>query len=71
METEVVAGSGKFEKTGLGNTREAKESIETAFRYFKANSKNISASISTITKDYLMHIQDVNGVGMTSNLTYG
>ncbi len=69
LETEVVAGSGKFEKTGLGNAREAKESIETAFRYFKANSKNISASISTITKDYLMHIQDVNGVGMTSNLS--
>lgn len=69
LETEVVDGSGKFEKTGLGNAREAKESIETAFRYFKANSKNISASISTITKDYLMHIQDVNGVGMTSNLS--
>lgn len=69
LETEVVAGSGKFEKTGLGNAREAKESIETAFRYFKANSKNISASISTITKDYLMHIQDVNGVGMTNNLS--
>ncbi|MDU2489936.1 MAG: protease Lon-related BREX system protein BrxL [Clostridium celatum] len=69
LETEVVNGSGKFEKTGLGSHREAKESIETAFRYFKANSKNISASISTTSKDYLMHIQDVNGVGMTSGLS--
>ena len=69
LETEVVNGSGKFEKTGLGSHREAKESIETAFRYFKANSKNISASISTTSKDYLMHIQDVNGVGMTSSLS--
>ena len=69
IETEVVAGSGKFEKTGLGSDREAKESIETAFRYFKANSKNISAYISTVSKDYLMHIQDVNGVGMTSELS--
>lgn len=69
IETEVVNGSGKFEKTGLGSDREAKESIETAFRFFKANSRNISASISTTQKDYLMHIQDINGVGLTSHLS--
>lgn len=69
LEVEVVGGTGKFEKTGLGYDREAKESIETAFRFFKANSRNISASISTTNKDYLMHIQDVNGVGMTSELS--
>lgn len=69
LEIEVVSGSGKFERTGLGSDREAKESIETAFRYFKANSRNISASISTTAKDYLMHVQDVNGVGMTSSLS--
>lgn len=69
IETEVVSGSGKFERTGLGTCREAKESIETAFRYFKANSRSISASISTTSKDYLMHVQDVNGVGMTSSLS--
>ncbi|KHD16249.1 protease Lon-related BREX system protein BrxL [Clostridium butyricum] len=69
IETEVISGSGKFERTGLGTCREAKESIETAFRYFKANSRSISASISTTSKDYLMHVQDVNGVGMTSLLS--
>lgn len=69
IETEVVSGSGKFERTGLGTCREAKESIETAFRYFKANSRSISASISTTNKDYLMHVQDINGVGMTSSLS--
>nr|MBQ3415895.1 protease Lon-related BREX system protein BrxL [Clostridia bacterium] len=69
IETEVVSGSGKFERTGLGTCREAKESIETAFRYFKANSRSISASISTTSKDYLMHVQDVNGVGMASSLS--
>ena len=69
IEVEVVNGTGKFERTGLGYYREAKESIDTAFRYFKANSRSISASISTTTKDYLMHVQDVNGVGMTSSLS--
>lgn len=40
-----------------------------AFRYFKANSKNISGSISTTLKDYLMHIQDIHGIGLTSELS--
>lgn len=68
LEVQVVSGSGKFEKTGLGANREAKEAIDTAFRFFKANSKNISRSITTITKDYLMHVVDIHGVGLTSEL---
>jgi ATP-dependent Lon protease len=68
IETQVISGTGKFERTGLGSDREAKESIETAFRYFRANSKNVSRSISVTTKDYLMHVQDIHGVGMTSEL---
>lgn len=68
IETQVVSGSGKFEKTGLGSEREAKEAIETAFRFFKANCKNISGTLTTLTKDYLMHVQDVNGIGLTSEL---
>ena len=69
IETEMVTGSGKFERTGIGSDREAKESIDTAYRYLKANSKNISGTISTATKDYLMHVQDLNGIGITNQLT--
>ena len=68
IETEVVPGTGKFERTGLGSNREAKESINTAFNYFKANKKNISGTISVSNFDYLMHIQDLQGIGMTSEL---
>ena len=69
VETEVVNGSGKFEKTGLESDRDAKESIETAFRYFKANSKSVSGTISTTNKDFLMHIQDIHGIGITGELS--
>ncbi|MBJ8113395.1 protease Lon-related BREX system protein BrxL [Bacillus cereus group sp. N6] len=69
LETEVVSGNGKFEKTGLNSDRDAKESIDIAFRFFKANNKNISGTISTTTKDYLMHIQDIHGVGLTGELS--
>lgn len=69
IETEVVPGSGKFERTGLGSNREAKESINTAFNYFKANKKNISGTISVQNCDYLMHIQDLQGIGVTAELS--
>lgn len=68
LETEVVSGSGKFERTGLGSSRNARESINTAFNYFKANKKNISGTISLNNNDFLMHIQDMQGIGMTSAL---
>lgn len=69
IETQIVSGSGKFEKTGIGSDREAKESVDTAFRYLKANSKHISGTISTTSKDYLIHVQDINGIGMTHQLS--
>ncbi|NLL52351.1 MAG: ATP-dependent Lon protease, partial [Peptococcaceae bacterium] len=68
IETEVVSGTGKFERTGLGSSRDAKESLNTAFNYFKANKKNISGTISLANNDFLMHIQDMQGIGMTSEL---
>lgn len=68
LENQVVSGSGKFEKSGIGNNRGAKESLDTAFRYFTANSKSISSGISTKTKDYLMHISDMQGIGITDQL---
>ncbi|WP_249727175.1 protease Lon-related BREX system protein BrxL [Bacillus paralicheniformis] len=68
LENQVVSGTGKFDKSGVGSNREAKESLDTAFRFFTANSKSISNTISTKTKDYLMHISDLQGIGLTNEL---
>ncbi|SPF40069.1 conserved hypothetical protein [Candidatus Desulfosporosinus infrequens] len=68
LETEVVGGNGKFEVTGIGYDREAKENLKTAQNYFKANKKMISGSISIDNNNYLMHIADSQGVGTTSDL---
>lgn len=68
LENQVVSGTGKFDKSGVGSSREARESLDTAFRYFTSNSKSISNTISTKTKDYLMHISDLQGIGLTSEL---
>jgi ATP-dependent Lon protease len=69
IEVEVVSGKGKFTKSGLSSNRLARENIDMAFNYFKANSKSISNSISTSKNNYLLHIQDLQGVGLTPELT--
>lgn len=54
IETEVINGNGKFEKTGVSSDKLAKEAIETSFKYFKANSKSISGNISVTNRDYMI-----------------
>jgi len=68
IELQVVSGSGKYEKSGLGSNQKAKEATKTAFNYFKANAKSISQGIQTKEKDYHMHVQDLTGVGMSEDL---
>ena len=69
LETTMAEGNGKFEVLGLSNSKESKESLKTAQNYFRANAKSISHSISVDSKDYLMHIQDCQGVGLDSNVS--
>lgn len=69
LETQVLPGNGKFERTGIGTDREVKEATKTAFDYLKANSASISGAISTTTKDYIINYQDLNGVGMSKYMT--
>jgi len=69
LEMETLGGSGKYERSGLGSNAKAKESLNTAFNYFKANSKSVSGMISTKTKDFLLHVQDVQGIGVPDDLT--
>lgn len=68
LESQMLSGSGKFDKTGIGNDREAKEFAQMAFNFLRANSNRISGSISTTTKDYIINYQDLQGIGMTTKL---
>lgn len=68
LESQMLPGSGKFERTGLGSDRDCKEAADTAFNFLKANGNRISGSISTTTKDYIINYQDLQGIGMTKTL---
>lgn len=68
LESQALPGTGKFERTGLGSERDAKEASNTAFNYLKANGNKISGAISTVNTDYIINYQDLQGIGMTSML---
>lgn len=68
LESQMLPGNGKLERTGLGSDRNAKESSNTAFNFLKANGNRISGSISTTAKDYIINYQDLQGIGMTGKL---
>ena len=68
LESQMLPGNGKFERTGLGSEGKSKEAANTAFNYLKANGNRISGSISTTTKDYIVNYQDLQGIGMTEKL---
>lgn len=68
LESQMLPGSGKFERTGIGSDRDAKEASNTAFNFLKANGSRISGSISTTTKDYIINYQDLQGIGITGKL---
>lgn len=69
IEVESPSGHSKFQISGIGTDRETKEALNTAYNYFKANRKNISASIQVDGVDYLLHIEDLQGVGASKDIS--
>ena len=68
LESQMLPGNGKFERTGIGSETKSKEATNTAFNYLKANAGRISGAISTTTKDYIINYQDLQGIGMTDKM---
>ena len=68
LESQMLPGNGKFDRTGLGSERGCREASNTAFNFLKANGNRISGAISTTTKDYIVNYQDLQGIGMTEKL---
>jgi len=68
LESQMLPGNGKFDRTGLNSDGKCKEAANTAFNYLKANGNRISGAISTTTKDYIINYQDLQGIGMTEKL---
>lgn len=61
LESQMLPGNGKFERTGIGSEREAREATNTAFNFLKANAGHISGTISTTTKGLYRQLSGLAG----------
>ncbi|WP_073386428.1 protease Lon-related BREX system protein BrxL [Butyrivibrio fibrisolvens] len=68
LESQMVPGNGKFDRTGLGTDRVCKEAADTAFNFLKANGNRISGALGVLNKDFVINYQDLQGIGMTHDL---
>ena len=62
LEAQMLPGSGKFERTGLGSDREPKEASNTVFNFLRANSK--------LNKKAYEHIEEWRSRPLTEEYPY-
>lgn len=69
VELQAPPGSGKLIRTGMAGASGARDAVSIAFNYFKANSSRVSGSIHPDGADYLLHLVDVQGVGVPQHIS--
>ena len=69
LETQVTAGNGVLQMSGLGSNSAAREAIKVGFDYFKANAHRVSAAPKPGDHDYHLHIVELHNTGPTTAMT--
>lgn len=69
IESQVTQGKGKFEKTGVSGSTEAKESMDTAYKYLSANSNRVSGNLHLGQRDFTVNVANLNNSQMTGQLS--
>lgn len=66
FETQMTAGNGKHNTSGLGSNTAAKEAVRIGFDFFKGNLKRISASGKFSEHEYHLHVVEHHNNGASS-----
>jgi len=69
LETQVTSGSGQLKISGLGSNSAARESVKVGFDFFRANAKQIQASLKPGDHDYHLHVVEAHNTGPSNMLT--
>jgi ATP-dependent Lon protease len=69
LETQMTAGNGALQTSGLGSNTAAREAIKVGFDYFKANASHISASAKPSDHNFHLHIVELHNTGPTTAMT--
>lgn len=68
IESQVVAGSGRLDKTGIGNNRQAREAMDTAMRLLQTTFNHIDQRIAPTHHDFVLHVGNLNATDMTGHI---
>ena len=69
LENQVVPGSCKLAKDGVGNNKIVSDSIEAAFRCLENTACELGRGISVQDKDFLMTLRDMQGKGVSAEVS--
>ncbi|WP_225047870.1 protease Lon-related BREX system protein BrxL [Lacticaseibacillus kribbianus] len=69
LESQVLSGNGHIESTGVGNNRAAREAAKAGMRLLTTSYRSIDQRIAPDRHDYVLHVSNLNGTGMTGSLT--
>jgi ATP-dependent Lon protease len=69
LETQMTAGNGALQTSGLGSNTAAREAIKVGFDYFKANAAHVSASAKPGDHNYHVHVVELHNTGPTTAMT--
>lgn len=69
VELQATPGGGRLVRTGAASAAAARDAVNIAFNYFKANSNRVSGSIHPDGSDYLLHLVDVQGNGAPEHIS--
>jgi ATP-dependent Lon protease len=69
LETQITAGNGALQTSGLGSNTAAREAIKVGFDYCKANAAHVSASAKPGEHDFHVHVVELHNTGPTTTMT--
>ena len=69
LENKAVLGEFKFKTEGIGYNVPVRESMEAAFRFFGGNGGAVATGMHRKDKDYLLFFNDLQGKGLSDELS--
>ena len=69
LENKAIGGEAKFETEGLGSNRQVKDTMQAAFRLFETSANRVAAGMRVHEKDYLMFFNDLQGKGLSAEVS--
>ena len=69
LENKAVLGDCHFKHEGIGNNRPVRDTMEAAFAFFQNNAPRVAAGMSIGSKDYLLFFNDLQGKGLSEEVS--